>query len=177
MTTQDVNEYFTADDPNYAERLNNPNILVDIFTIKPKISLPSAFKAGVYPDHEHKTKAHFSIIQVKNNTCTNTGDGFTATNNNQGFTLTVYPNFSSFKWWNKITWEGEGTITCQMKDTITGTVLIADIISGSNLNSHDIPHKQVDIIFTLQNGARVTNISFEYENQPKLIGTEISILK
>jgi len=134
----DVNEYFTADDPNYAERLNNPNILTDIFTIKPRITLPGAFKTGDYPETENKTKAVFSIVQVINNSCTNTGDGFTATANNQTFTLRVYPNFSSFKWWNSITWEGTGTIACQMKDAETGTVLISSITSGANLNSYNI---------------------------------------
>ena len=174
---QDVNEYFTADDPNYAERLNNPNILFDIFTVKPKITLPAAFKAGVYPSNENKTKAYFSIVQVINNTCTNTGDGFTASANNQSFTLRVYPNFSSFKWWNKITWNGTGTIACTMKDSETGSTLISTITSGANLNSYNIEHKPVDIIFTLQNGARVTNITFEYQNQPKLTGSEWSIPK
>jgi len=177
VNNQDVNEYFTADDPNYAERLNNPNILFDIFTVKPKITLPAAFKAEVYPSNENKTKAYFSIVQVINNTCTNTGDGFTASANNQSFTLRVYPNFSSFKWWNKITWEGTGTIACTMKDSETGSTLISSIASGANLNSYNIEHKPVDIIFTLQNGARVTNITFEYQNQPKLTGSEWSIPK
>jgi len=177
VNNQDVNEYFTADDPNYAERLNNPNILFDIFTVKPKITLPAAFKAGVYPSNENKTKAYFSIVQVINNTCTNTGDGFTASANNQSFTLRVYPNFSSFKWWNKITWNGTGTIACTMKVSETGSTLISSIASGANLNSYNIEHKPVDIIFTLQNGARVTNITFEYQNQPKLTGSEWSIPK
>lgn len=171
----DVNEYFTANDPNFAERLNNPNILTDIFTIKPKITLPDAFKTGEYPTTENKTKAAFSIVQVINNTCTNTADGFTATANNQEFTLRVYPNFSGFKWWNSITWVGTGTITCQMKDAETGTVLISSITSGANLNTHNIEHKPVDIIFTLQNTARVTDITLEYQNQPKLSGSEWSI--
>jgi microcystin-dependent protein len=173
----DVNEYFTADDPNFAERLNNPNILTDIFTIKPRITLPGAFKTGEYPETENKTKAVFSIVQVINNTCTNTGDGFTATANNQEFTLRVYPNFSGFKWWNSITWNGTGTITCLMKDSETGTTLISSILSGTSLNSYNIEHKSVDIIFTLQNGARATNITFEYLNQPKLSESEWSIPK
>lgn len=175
--TADVNEYFTADDPNFAERLNNPNILTDIFTVKPKITLPGAFKTGEYPETENKTKAVFSIVQVINNTCTNTGDGFTATANNQGFTLRVYPNFSGFKWWNSITWEGTGTITCQMKDAETGTVVISSITSGANLNTYNIEHKPVDIIFLLQDTARVTDITLEYQNQPKLSDTEWSIPK
>ena len=174
---QDVNEYFTADDPNYAERLNNPNILTDIFTIKPKITLPAAFKSGIYPANENKTKALFSIVQVINYTCLNTGDGFTATADNQEFTLRVYPNFSGFKWWNSIIWAGTGTIACKMKDTETGTTLISSVMSGANLNSYNVGHKQVDIVFTLQNGARITNITFEYQNQPKLNGTEWSIPK
>jgi hypothetical protein len=173
--TEDINEYFTADDPNYAERLNNPNILFDIFTIKPRITLPAAFKTGKYPANENKYKAYFSIVQVINNTCLNTEDGFTAGANNQSFTLRVYPNFSSFKWWNSITWAGTGTIACQMKDTATGTVLISSVASGANLNSYNIGNKQVDLVFTLQNGARVTNITFEYQNDPKLSDTEWSI--
>lgn len=173
----DVNEYFTADDPNFAERLNNPNILTDIFTIKPRITLPAAFKTGEYPTTENKTKATFSIVQVINNTCTNNGDGFTATADAQEFTLRVYPNFSGFKWWNSITWIGTGTITCQMKDSETGTVLISSITSGANLNTYNIEHKPVDIIFTLQNAARVTDITFEYQNQPKLSESEWSIPK
>jgi len=173
----DVNEYFTADDPNFAERLNNPNILTDIFTIKPRITLPEAFKTGEYPTTENKTKAAFSIVQVINNTCTNTGDGFTATVDAQEFTLRVYPNFSGFKWWNSITWVGTGTIACQMKDAETGTVIISSITSGANLNTYDIEHKPVDIIFTLQNAARVTDITLEYQNQPKLSDSEWSIPK
>ncbi|OEC87903.1 MULTISPECIES: phage baseplate protein [Methanobacterium] len=174
---EDVNEYFTADDPNYAERLNNPNILTDIITIKPKITLPEAFKTGEYPTTENKTKALFSIVQVMNNTCTNTGDGFTASANDQSFTLRVYPNFSSFKWWNSITFAKTGTVTCSMKDSETGTELIASITSGANLNTYNIEHKPVDIIFTLQNGARVTDITFEYQNQAKISGSEFSIPK
>ena len=177
MPVGDVNEYYTAEDPNYAERLNNPNILTDIFTVKPRITLPGAFKTGEYPETENKTKAVFSIVQVINNTCTNTGDGFTATADNQEFTLRVYPNFSGFKWWNKVTWAGTGTVTCLMKDSETGTVLIPSIVSGANLNSHDIEHKSVDLIFTLQNTARVTDITFEYQNQPKLSESEWSIPK
>lgn len=174
-TNEDVNEYFTADDPNYAERLNNPNIFTDIITIKPRITLPAAFKAGIYPANENKTKAIFSIVQVINNTTTNTGDGFTASADNQSVTLRVYPNFSSFKWWNSITWAGTGTITCQMKDSETGTVLISNVVSGANLNSYNVGNKQVDIIFTLANGARITNITFEYQNNPKLSDTQFSI--
>lgn len=174
VDNQDVNENFTADDPIYAERLNNPNILADIFTIKPRITLPAAFKAGTYPTTENKTKAIFSIVQVMNNTCLNTGDGFTASANNQSVTLRVYPNFSGFKWWNSITWTGTGTIACQMKDSETGTVLISNITSGANLNSYNIGNKQVDIIFTLQNGARVTNVTFEYQNNPRLSDTQWS---
>jgi len=177
MSVGDVNEYYTAEDPNYAERLNNPNILTDIFTVKPKITLPGAFKTGEYPETENKTKAVFSIVQVINNTCTNTGDGFTATADNQEFTLRVYPNFSGFKWWNKVTWAGTGTITCLMKDSETGTTLIPSISSGADLNSYNIEHKPVDIIFTLQNTARVTDITLEYQNQPRLSETEWSIPK
>ena len=45
------------------------------------------------------------------------------------------------------------------------------------MNSYNIEHKPVDIIFTLQNTARVTDITLEYQNQPRLSETEWSIPK
>lgn len=162
-----IDEFFTADDPAFSERLNTPMILTEIFSMKPVINLPTDFKNGEYPSDENKRKANFSIINVINVNCINTSDGFTANADNQEFTLRVYPNFHNFKWWNSITWTGTGTISVQMKDSKTGAILISDIGNGVNLNSFNIGHKQVDIIFTLSNGARVTNISFEYKNNPK----------
>lgn len=163
----DIDEFFTADDPAFSERLNTPMILTEIFSMKPVINLPTDFKNGEYPSDENKRKANFSIINVINVNCINTSDGFTANADNQEFTLRVYPNFHNFKWWNSITWTGTGTISVQMKDSKTGAILINNIGNGVNLNSFNIGHKQVDIIFTLSNGARVTNISFEYKNNPK----------
>ncbi len=163
----DVDEYFTADDPAFSERLNTPMILTEIFAMKPVVKLPQDFKNGVYPNNENKRKANFSILYLINVSCNNTGDGFTANADNQGFTLRVYPNFHNFKWWNSVTWTGTGDINLQMKDAKTGAVLINNINNGVNLNSYNIPRKQVDLIFTLSNGARVTNIRFEFQNNPK----------
>ena len=163
----DVDEYFTADDPAFSERLNTPMILTEIFAMKPVVKLPQDFKNGVYPTNENKRKANFSILYLINVSCNNTGDGFTANADNQGFTLRVYPNFHNFKWWNSVTWTGTGDINLQMKDAKTGAVLINNIDNGVNLNSYNISRKQVDLIFTLSNGARVTNIRFEFQNNPK----------
>lgn len=168
MSTNDgIDEYFTADDPAFSERLNTPMILTEIFAMKPVVKLPQDFKNGVYPNNENKRKANFSIINVINVSCNNTGDGFTANADNQEFTLRVYPNFHNFKWWNSITWTGTGSINVKMKDAKTGAVLINNIGNGVNLNSYNIGQKQVDLIFTLSDGATVTNIRLEYQNNPK----------
>ena len=156
-----MTEYFTNNSRPYAENLNDGILLSDAVDLTVKASIPSMYGDESFNSNLNVERlAGVSVVTMVANTGVTVGS--TSLSGTGSVTFRVYPNFSLFERWNRISWTGTGDVSCSLAK-VSGESIGVTVENGSTLASHNELSKlqQVDVTFVLS-GASVSDISFEF---------------